>query len=972
MTRRLQALLVPFLLASLVLSLALVPVGCGSTEDEASINSFVEAANIAGVRPRGTARDWEHETSDVAPDPRIHFGEFDNGLRWAWASNPEPDQRSYLRLHVDTGSFGEENDEHGLAHFLEHMAFNGSDNFEAGTLVEWFQEHGMSFGADLNAHTAFSETVYKLDFPESDEESLREGLLVLRDFAFGMTLADEEVENEKGVIDGEQRERDSAGFRVFEQTLENLYSGTRYAERMPIGTKAIRDRFTGQGVRDFYARWYRPENMTLVLVGDIEDMNPESLFAEYFGDVEPPLGPVLPEPAVGAPKNTTTVYVIHEDEIPNVNISLEVLRPYVEQPYTSEVIQSRIPLNFAHSMLNLRFSELAKKEETAFLGAGVSRAGGLEVYDGGSLSVSSEPGKWEQSLAQAEYELRRALAFGFQQAELDEVRADALRGLDEAVDREGTRSSRGLLNEILAAAEARSVPTNAETDRNLRKAAIEGLTVEACHQALVDNWADGEHALYATGSIGADVKAADLQAAYDRARSIEVEQGATISVDVFAYAGDGSRGEVVHREHVEDLDLWMVRFDNGVRLNIKATDFKDREIRMTARVAEGMLSLDPADYPLGFVGRYVFNGGGLAAHSEDDLRRLTAGKQVGVGYGMGSDAFSLGGNTTKEDLLFQFELMCAYLENPGWREEGLIQLRQQLPLIYQQMEHLPQGPLLLEFLPALHDGDPRFAQLPPQEQAEAVDVDDVRTWLAPQLANGPIELTIVGDVDVDDVIDKAAQTFGRLPVRRDIRPYSDRRAVGSPVAGLRMNRDIATMIPKSLVFMAFPTDDGMEASRRRHLSFLGAVVSDRLRLEVRERLGAAYSPGAGSQADTTFEGVGMVTIQANSDPDKVDTLVEACLAVADDLAINGITEEEVHRLREPRLSQLRDARRTNGWWLGAISNVQTDTDTLPDLRSIDAFYEGLSAGPLNELAAKYLPRERASVLVVNPAPAGSH
>ncbi|MEQ1892972.1 MAG: pitrilysin family protein, partial [Planctomycetota bacterium] len=209
--------------------------------------------------PRVVAsRPWEMERSDVPVDPRIRFGALDNGLRYAWAANPEPKERVYLRLHVDVGSYAEEENERGLAHFLEHMAFNGSKNFPAGTLIEWFQRHGMSFGADTNAHTSFSETVYKLDLPNADAATIREGLKVLRDFADGLLLAAEEIEREKGVIDGEQRERDSAAWRVQVKQLETLFAGTRVPERLPIGTAEIRALFTAESVRAFYEKWYRP------------------------------------------------------------------------------------------------------------------------------------------------------------------------------------------------------------------------------------------------------------------------------------------------------------------------------------------------------------------------------------------------------------------------------------------------------------------------------------------------------------------------------------------------------------------------------------------------------------------------------------------------------------------------------------------------------------------------------------------
>ncbi|MHC5210406.1 MAG: M16 family metallopeptidase [Planctomycetota bacterium] len=926
-----------------------------------------QAAERAAA-PRDVAvRAWEHETSDVPVDARIRFGHLDNGLRWAWAANPEPKERCYVRLHVDVGSLAEEDDELGMAHFLEHMAFNGSEHFEAGTLIEWFQAHGMAFGADTNAHTNFSETVYKLDLPQADEQTLREGLTVLRDFADGLLLEEEEVQAEKGVIDGEQRERDSAGFRIFEQQLERMFAGTRLAERMPIGTEEVRAAFTTAAVRDFYERWYRPENMTLVAVGDFGELDPEPLFREFFADMEVPEAPWQPEPALGSPARYDHVFSIHEDEVPTVTIAIERLKPWEDEAFTVAELLEDLDLSYARRMLNIRFRELAKQESAPFLAARVNSAEALDVFDGESLSITCAPERWNEALTACEQELRRALTHGFQEAELDEVRADALRGLDEAVEREGTAHSNALLSRILGAAESRYVPADAETRRGIYRPAIESLDVMACLAALRAAWAEGELSVYASGSLDlGDGTGEQLLAAYEQSRATEVTAGEAIVVSDFAYASEpGAAGEIASREIVEDLEFHTLRFANGVAVNVKPTDFKENQILLNVQLGEGRLTLEPDDAALAFVADRVFNGGGLVEHSEDDIRRFTAGKQVGVGFGTADDEFSLGGSTTAEDLLMQCELICAYLQAPGWREEGLIQLRRELPLMFEGLKHQHQGPIVTEFFPELYSGDQRFG-LPSQETIEAYGIDDVSAWLGPHLADAPIEVSIVGDLDLEQTVAIASRTFGMLPPRREARRYEERRVAPAPRTGVSQVHAIDTEIPKSLVMIVFPITDGIDMVQRRRFNVLNTVVNDRLRLDVRERLGAAYSPGAGVDASAVYPGVGMLFMQAMSDPDKVDELVEACLAVADTLSSDGVTDEELDRLREPILKRRRDAKRQNSYWMTVMSEAQRRPASLDEVREGDAFYENVSAAELTPLASEYLPRDRASILVVNP------
>lgn len=941
------------------LALALSAAACRSGAPQPA------AAPLAPVAPRA----WPHASSDIPVDPRVRFGALDNGLRWAWAENSEPEKRCYVRLHVDVGSLAEEERERGLAHFLEHMAFNGSQNFEAGTLIEWFQRHGMSFGADTNAHTSFSETVYKLDLPEADADTLREGLAVLRDFAGGLTLAPEEIEAEKGVIDGEERERDSAGMRLFERELELAFAGTRLAQRLPIGTREARAAFDAGLVRGFYERWYRPDAMTVVIVGDLRGLDPAPLVVEAFGDLRTPPTPLPAEPPVGVPASYAPTYAVREDEIPSVTIALQRLVPWQEEPPTRAEWVEDLPLEYARAMVNLRLAEFSRREDTPFLGAGLSDAEAFEVFDGEALSVTADPQRWQEAFAFCERELRRALQDGFAASELDEVRANALRALDEAVEREASAHSLAIVEELLAAAEDPYVPTDARTAREILRPAIEALTPEICHAALVEAWGRGETSLTATGNLDLGAEAEDvLLAAYAASAAVPVESAAVAEAAAFAYASDANaRGAVAQRGEVEDLAFTQVTFDNGVRLNVKATDFKENQILVAVRFGEGRLTTTKERYVDEWVANQVLGGAGLAAHSIDDLRRLTAGRQVGLRLGIGLDAFQIDGATTAEDLLFELELARAMLAAPGWRADGLTPFRRQVPLFFQQLERQHQGPLFREFLPALYAGDPRFA-LPPQESILAVEMEHLRAWIEPLLADAPIELSLVGDLEIEATIDAVARTFGTLPARREWRAHADRLDAPPPASGVAQVHAVDTEDEKSLVLVVFPVPDGLDVDRRRRFSLLDAVLADRLRVRVREELGAAYAPGTTLQMNPVYPGVGSWTLEAMAEPAQAEALVEAFLSTAEQLAREGVTEEELERQRAPILNQRRDAKRTNGYWISVLERSQRDSEHLDEARSGDRVYEQTSAAELSALAAEFLVRERASTLIVNPLP----
>ena len=924
------------------------------------------------TRPAHSITPWPHDSSDLKVDGRVQYGSFKNGMRFAWADLPKPEDRVYLRLHVDVGSFGESDSQAGMAHFLEHMAFNGSDNFPAGTLIEWFQDHGMSFGADTNAHTAFSETVYKLDLPNRDEKTLREGMLVMSDFARGMTIANDEVQAEKGVIDGEQRERDSAGYRVLVQGLERQYKGTLLAKRLPIGTKPVRDEFTGDSVREFYTKWYRPENMTMVIVGDLRGYNPEKLLAEFFKDFNGPGTPVDNEPAMGEASLDDLTFLVSDDEIPALQMSVANLKPYVHQDDTVEKRSRDIALMVAHSMLRQRFSEAIKLPETKYLSASVSTAGGMKVFEGGDLSIRCAPEDWEDATTQAYVALRVALNFGFQDAELNEVRANLQRSLTEAVAREATAQSSGLRDAILAEIEDGQVPTDAAYDLEMYSPILEALTVKDCVNALRGNWRDGVLSITAAGNLQLEDVTKEFYQVYADARSVEIERPADKDLKPFAYSSSADNaGKVVSQNKIEDLDIWVVELSNGVQLNIKKTDFQANQILIDSRLGEGGLAVPQGQEIISAVAGFAYSGGGLVEHSVDDMRRLFAGKEVGTSLEIGEDAFSFSGQTTSEDLLLQFELMVASIEHPGYRSDMLDMIFKQLPLVYQQLEHSAQGPMAFEFVPAVLEGYLRGSLLgleymPPKEELVAVNMEQIENLLTPLFDAAPLEVTVVGDVDVAQVIEYAAQTFGAMSQRRQVADLGDATKGVKLRSGVVLKRSIDTADKKGNLMMYFPTTDGFDDARRRNISFLGQVVNDRLRLEVRERLGAAYSPGAGGSASTVFEGLGGITIQAAGNPEDIQVLIDACLGVAQNLAENGVTQDELDRLSEPVLNQVRDAMRTNGFWLNSIKDAQSNSEGLHSLRTIEDFYANISVEDLSALAAEYLQPAKVSYLVVTP------
>lgn len=929
------------------------------------------SAILASAQPR-----FAHEGSDLRPDPAVRFGTLPNGLRYAILANAEPRQRASLRLYVDVGSLQETESQRGVAHFLEHMAFNGSRNYAPGTLVEFFQRMGMSFGGDTNASTGFDRTQYFLELPETKPETLAEGFRVLGDYAGGLLLQDREIDRERGVIQSEKRTRDSVDFRSFVAEFEFLLGDTRFPQRMPIGTDEVIAGAPRSEFVSFYDTWYRPERMAVIAVGDFDAAAVEQQIIATFSPILA-RAPAQPDPDLGsiAPLEGVRVKFHSEPEASATTVGIQTLTPYTREPDTAANRLKYLPRSLAVAILNRRLAELAKKEGAPFSSGRASVAEGYDFYRNASIDLTAPPDQWAAALAVADQELRRALEHGFQPAELREVVAGYLNALEQGVRTAATRRSSSLAGELLDSLAEDTVFTTPADDLALFRPALEKVTVDDCLAALRQAW-DVPHryiTVFGNAKPGADVAAAEraITEAYRQSLAVAVQPAATIADAAFAYTDFGPSGAVTDRRRVEDLDVTLVTFANGVRLNLKKTDFEADRVRMSVRIGAGQL-LEPRNQPgLAFFASNVFTAGGLGRHSSDDLRRILAGRNVGAGLSVGTDALSLGGQTTPADLLLQLQLTTAFIVDPGFRPEAERQLRKGLEQLYTRLAHTPQGPLQLEVSRLLAGGDPRFGT-PTEAELAARTTDEVRTWLTPQLATGAIEIALVGDLDVDAAIAAVAQTLGALPPRAPKPTLDEARQVALPTEPFRKDYRVETEIPKGIVALYWPTTDSRDVRVARRLSLLGEVFADRLRVKVREELGGAYSPGAGNNSSDTYRGYGYMIANVTVDPERAGEIADVVTAIAADLAANGVSEDELDRARQPILTSIRESVRTNGYWLGSVlAAAQEYPERLDWSRSRTADFEGISKAEVDALAKAYLGSDRAFRAVVLPTPAAA-
>jgi zinc protease len=923
---------------------------------------------LGTLRLHGEIPAWPPADSDIPTDPAVISGRLDNGLVYAVLANKEPRERASVRLYVRAGSLDESDEERGLAHYLEHMAFNGTKNFPADTLVEYFQRQGMSFGADTNASTGFDKTIYMLELPKGDTVSLTEGLMVLRDFADGMLIEEKEVEKERGIIFAEKRARDSVEFRTMLAEYAFVLPEVRMTSRFPIGVDETLQAADAARLRAFYERWYRPENMAVVIVGEIDTAAAVGLIRDAFGSMRAAV-PTAARADRGrvAPLDEPSAAVHAEAEATTVNVSIQVISPWQELPDTAANRVRELPLQVACAIINRRLDELARKEGAPFTGGGTSAGPGDDVFRVASIEMNGAPDRWRDSLALAEQELRRALEHGFSAAEVREITANIINSYEESVRAAPTRRSPGLASGLVGAIDEGNVFSTPATGLAIVKPAAEQTTPESCLAALRAAWASAAPHLFISGKLGSDVTAATVLDVYRASTKVAVAAPAQRDAEKFAYTDFGPLGEIAERRYIEDLDITQVRFANDVRLNLKRTDFQANSISMRARLGGGQLEL-PRDRPeLGFVAGPLVAGSGLGKHTVEDLRRLLAGHSVGVGFGVDEETIDYSGGTSPKDLELQFQLLCAKITDPGLRDDALARIRRSFEQQYARLKHLPGGVAQLHIPPLLASGDPRFG-IPPLERLLAVTPDEVRAWLSPIIADGALEVGIVGEIDIEATIEIARRTLGALPPRRPKPSFEEARRVTYPAEAPAREFTVETEIKKALVLTYWPTDDNSDIGRTRRLTVLSNVFEDRLRKVIREELAAAYSPSCASTCSNTYRGYGLFSVSIEVDPAEAAKIQAAVLRIAEELRAGGATEDEVTRAKEPILTSIKQTTRQNGYWLSAIlDRAQEKPQVLDHARTRAADFAAITKAEIDALAARYLDNARAARFIITPA-----
>lgn len=912
----------------------------------------------ASEAPAGAQRTapWNAETSDLEPDTSIIYGRLPNGLRYAIRPNQRPQNQVIVRMALDFGSAVEADDEQGLAHFIEHMAFNGSTNVREGEMVKMLERLGLSFGADTNASTGYTQTQYKLDLPKADPTLIERAMFLMRETASEVLFNPQAVDRERGVVIAEKRERENFGFQSSRAANNLFYPATYFSTRYPIGQQNILETAPAERIKALYRKYYRPDRTRIIVVGPVDVAAIEREIIGKFSSWKnegPALGDI-DQCSIDTGRVADAASFTH----PKIGeaVSVQQLVADKTRPDTIDRAAIQLKMQIASSIISQRMSRRSREADMPFLGGGTTFGLNLcDQYARIGFGAVGKDGSWKEVLPFAEQIVRQATEFGFSQAEIDEQVKRLDSAYENAAKSEATQPSQAIANSLASL-----------DDDVLNSAAYRQILWRQLRPFMTKAAIDGEFSkwfgqldrplLFLTKKDAESIPSDRLLAQYQASRTVAVAAPDAREEKAFAYTDFGPAGTIAEDRQIADLGIRTIRFANGVLLNLKKTDFEDNRIRYSLRIDGGELYFGKDKAPLARLMSGAYVSGGLQAHDIEDLRSLLAGTTVSAGFGVADEYFGSSGAVAPVDLERQLQVMAAYTRYPAYSNNALRLFRRPLPETYARLDATPGSAVGVAAPRIMTDNDPRFT-LEPLETISAVDFAMLKTALGDALVKNRLEIALVGDIDEEAAIASVARTFGALPTR-DTSGGDYAEARRSSWSSAHGNFDIphkgeANQLGWRRVWI---TTDDSDQKVTQGMDLLARMVTLRLTDELREKLGATYGGGANSSMSDIYPGRGSFSVSTSGDPKDLAAIESAVDGIIAELLAAPADPDLFERARKPVLESYSDWRKRNDTWIAVTAEAQTNPARLERFRRSEDLFKSVTSGYVWELAKKWLGR----------------
>ena len=901
--------------------------------------------------------------------PQVKVGKLANGLTYYIQKNARPAKKLELRLVVKAGSILEDEDQQGLAHFTEHMAFNGSANFKKHELVSYLQSIGVKFGADLNAYTSFDETVYILPIPTSDRRHIDKGFLVLEDWAQGLSLRSEDIDQERGIVLEELRLGKGAGDRMNKVLMPKLYNGSRYAQRLPIGLEDTIRNFKHDALRRFYRDWYRPDLMAVVVVGDIEPLEAEKRIKAHFGKLTNPAG-ARPRTYADIPTRAATeALVITDKEAANNTLLIRYPVMPATDDDTFRDYRDKLVESLFTSMLSVRMRELSQQATPPFI-SGSSDVSRLTVrYKTYTVAAALGKGGAAPAIDALVQENARVRQFGFSAAEFERARKNMMRHYELAYsERDKTDSSSYVAEYVRNFLEQESIP-GIDNEYAYVKELVPGISLDEVNRyARRTIPGDSAKLVVYMGSAKADNPApgsAELLAAVAAAEQVTVQAQDQKTLAANLIETPPVAGRIVAEQQHKALGLATLTLSNGIKVVLKPTDFRNDQVMLGATRFGGQNLFPEAD---AFNARYasaIVAAMGLKDYSPLDLQKILAGNTASLSVGTGNFSDVVSGSSSVGDIETMLQLV--HLNFSGVRrDEDLFK-----SFVGKQEQGArnalaqPEAVFRDTVIGTMYADHPRVARMPRPGEFAALDLDRIIAIHQQRFSSAKdLVFVIVGSFEVDKIKPLLATWLASLPVGDLPVRYQDLGV--RPVRGVIKQEVRSGAEAKSSVSINFSGEAPYSDAEQLRFRALLEVMNLRITETLREKLALIYGGGmSGSLARYPYQHY-LLGISLPTGPDKVDQVIAATLAEIARMKDKGPDLADLNKVKQNwRQGQLKSLRE-NGYWLGRLQNALLQGSDPADILLYDKQVAAITPADLQRAAKRYFDMKNYVQVVLYP------
>jgi zinc protease len=880
-----------------------------------------------------------------------------NGLTYYIRANKRPENRAQLHLVVNAGSILETEKTQGLAHFLEHMAFNGTKNFEKLEIVNFLERTGMQFGADLNAYTSFDETAYRLEVPMDKPEVVKKAFAVLEDWAHNITFDAEEIDKERGVVTEEWRTGRGAGGRLRDKQIPVLFHESLYAKRLPIGETDDIATVKRQDFLDFYTKWYRPDLMAVIAVGDFDVKQIEAMIVEHFGKLKnPPNAPERPKPQV--PDHEGTLFSIETDpELSSTSIQIACKHPLAPDGTASDYRRDLVEGLYSQ-MLNQRMGERVLEANPPYLFAGVGKSHMVRVKDMASLRAGVKEGQWTEGLKALLLETRRARRDGFTTNELERAKLTTLRSYERSYEERDKTESGSYAREYVGNFLENEPIPGIEEELKMARRFLTEISLSEVNRAG-DRWiTETNRVILFSAPDKPGLKKPtreEILAVIKEADAAEIAAYSDGAFEAPLLANAPKPGTIVSEKEHKEIETTEWVLSNGIRVLLKPTTFKNDQILMSAFSPGGHSLVADRDYLSASMAQSILAQSGWGPYDAIQLRKKMAGKIASVGSGIDELYETMSGTASPKDLETWFQLMHLHFVAPRADEKSFQSYKARLKEGIENRQRSPAAVFGDAVEKALYGDHLRHRPMT-VEMLKELDRETALKIYRERFANaGDFTFVFVGAFKTGDLKPLVQTYLASLPASE--RKEKGKHVGDDPKRG-KLSVEVKKGIePKSSVRLVFHGDAKWSMDERHALRSAVDVLRIRLREVLREDKGGVYGVGVFGDLSREPKETFSTGISFSCNPTSVPDLIQAALEEVKRLQTEGPSTDNLEKVRETQLRNFERNLKENNFWLSNIYFYRENELPFDGILKVPERAKALTAEKVRDAARKYFSSE---------------